>query len=424
MAEKTFEPLSVLAEFAREERTGCWIVDTENAVRWKIYLKAGRLAGAANSLQGGGQIAHHLACSGNQAALSAWKSLQLLTPTGERGVWLDGGAVATAIGDLKTRGCLDDNDAVELARALSRDALESLVWLQTGSGAWLDGASAPAHLIAGDAVPLAPLLEQCAQRLRGWQALQPAIASPHQRLYLFDRSLGEIGAGADARQQFLARLAKLMRGYSIRQLAMFLKQDELRLAQFLHGYIKQGAVVLREPLAPLDRLPAPPIAPVSPAARAYPARQPLRFRVACIDDSPTVLDEIQRCLNVKNVELIKIDDPIRAASIVFRTKPHLVLMDITMPEINGYKLCGLLRNSESMAGVPIVMVSGNSGLIDKARAKLVGATGYLTKPFTPGELQSVVGKYLHAFVAQQQSRPSAAAGALARAAGTAQPSAL
>ena len=93
------------------------------------------------------------------------------------------------------------------------------------------------------------------------------------------------------------------------------------------------------------------------------------FKIACVDDSPTILDEMHRFLNHEEYEVTKIDDPVKAAAVLFKLKPDLVLMDITMPEINGYKLCSLLRNSVALRETPIVMVTGRSGLVDKARAR-------------------------------------------------------
>ncbi len=61
-----------------------------------------------------------------------------------------------------------------------------------------------------------------------------------------------------------------------------------------------------------------------------------------------------------------------------------------MPKINGYKLCSLLRKSSSLKETPIVMVTGRTGFIDKTRAKMAGATDYLTKPFTKIDLLSAV----------------------------------
>ena len=119
-----------------------------------------------------------------------------------------------------------------------------------------------------------------------------------------------------------------------------------------------------------------------------------KFKVACIDDSPTILDEMQRFLADDIYEITRIEDPLKAAPILLRLKPDLILMDISMPNINGYKLCSFFRASASLKKVPIIMVSGRTGFIDKTRAKMVGSTDYLTKPFSQTELLSVVNKYL------------------------------
>lgn len=118
-------------------------------------------------------------------------------------------------------------------------------------------------------------------------------------------------------------------------------------------------------------------------------------KIVCIDDSPTILKEIKRFLNQDEFEVTAIEDPVQAVPIIFRLKPDLILLDITMPKINGYKLCGLLRNSQNCNETPIIMVTGNTGFIDKARAKISGATDYFTKPFTQEGLMQIVEKYLN-----------------------------
>lgn len=68
---------------------------------------------------------------------------------------------------------------------------------------------------------------------------------------------------------------------------------------------------------------------------------------------------------------------------------------ITMPRINGYKLCRLLRSSNIFNETLIIMVTGNTGMIDKAsRAKLAGATDYFTKSFTKEGLMEIIEKHL------------------------------
>ncbi|MGD1895387.1 MAG: response regulator [Phormidesmis sp.] len=118
------------------------------------------------------------------------------------------------------------------------------------------------------------------------------------------------------------------------------------------------------------------------------------YTVACIDDSPTVLNAIQMFLEDQSLSVVAINDPVKALMQIVRSKPDLILLDITMPNLDGYELCALLRRHPRYKRTPIVMVTGNTGLIDRARAKLVRASGYLTKPFTQSELLKMVFTHL------------------------------
>ena len=120
------------------------------------------------------------------------------------------------------------------------------------------------------------------------------------------------------------------------------------------------------------------------------------YTVACIDDSPTVLNAIQKFLEDQSLSVVAINDPVKALMQIVRSKPDLILLDITMPNLDGYELCALLRRHPRYKKTPIVMVTGNTGLIDRARAKLVRASGYLTKPFTQSDLLKMVFKHLPA----------------------------
>ncbi|PZO47449.1 MAG: two-component system response regulator [Phormidesmis priestleyi] len=118
------------------------------------------------------------------------------------------------------------------------------------------------------------------------------------------------------------------------------------------------------------------------------------YTVACIDDSPTVLNAIQKFLADQSLSVVAINDPVKALMQIVRSKPDLILLNITMPNLDGYELCSLLRRHSRYKRTPIVMVTGNTGLIDRARAKLVRASGYLTKPFTQSDLLKMVFKHL------------------------------
>lgn len=114
--------------------------------------------------------------------------------------------------------------------------------------------------------------------------------------------------------------------------------------------------------------------------------------VACIDDSQTVQKNVKLTLETAGYEVLSITDPSHALSALARKKPALILMDITMP-VSGYELSRLLRQSESLAEVPIIMLTGRDGVVDRVRARMVGASEYITKPFNPDQLIQKVQQY-------------------------------
>lgn len=118
------------------------------------------------------------------------------------------------------------------------------------------------------------------------------------------------------------------------------------------------------------------------------------YTIACIDDSQTVLNSINLFLEGNPFTVVTINDPVKALMQILRSKPDLILLDVEMPNLDGYELCSLLRKHSAFKNIPIIMVTGRTGLIDKARAKLVRASGYLTKPFTQSDLLKVVFKHI------------------------------
>lgn len=108
--------------------------------------------------------------------------------------------------------------------------------------------------------------------------------------------------------------------------------------------------------------------------------------VACIDDSKAVQKQVKMTLEAGGYQVLSILDPTLALKQLSQHQPVVIFMDINMPNLNGYDLCSLLRKSERFKDIPIVMLTGRDGMIDRVRAKLVGATDYLTKPCDPNKL--------------------------------------
>jgi len=103
---------------------------------------------------------------------------------------------------------------------------------------------------------------------------------------------------------------------------------------------------------------------------------------------------VEYILHSNGYQVTSISNPVRALSLVFQLKPNLIFCDITMPELDGYELCAMLRKSATFAQIPIIMLTGKDGFIDRIKARMVGATEYLTKPFREKELLTIVERYL------------------------------
>ncbi|WP_317134442.1 response regulator [Leptolyngbya sp. 7M] len=103
---------------------------------------------------------------------------------------------------------------------------------------------------------------------------------------------------------------------------------------------------------------------------------------------------MEQILNQHGYEAASISNPLKALSLVFQLKPDLILCDIAMPELDGYEICAMLRTSTAFRETPIIMLTGKDGFIDRVKARMVGATDYLTKPFGEGELLMLLEKYV------------------------------
>jgi chemotaxis family two-component system response regulator PixG len=93
-------------------------------------------------------------------------------------------------------------------------------------------------------------------------------------------------------------------------------------------------------------------------------------------------------------QFVGVNDALRAFSILLTRKPDLVFLDLVMPNTNGYEICSKLRKLPSFQNTPIVILTGNDGIVDRVRAKLVGASDFLSKPVDAETVLGVIRKHL------------------------------
>lgn len=149
---------------------------------------------------------------------------------------------------------------------------------------------------------------------------------------------------------------------------------------------------LKKALAALQPTPAPPpVAP--PRTAAAPATSLQRKTVLVVDDSATIRKILSLTLEGAGYAVVAEPDGERAVECLTQLVPDLILLDITMPNLDGYEVCKRIRRDQRTAQVPVVMLSGKDGFFDKVKGRMVGATEYLTKPFQAPAVLAVIARH-------------------------------
>ncbi len=113
------------------------------------------------------------------------------------------------------------------------------------------------------------------------------------------------------------------------------------------------------------------------------AEQVARTRALVVEDDPNIVDLIRSNLAVRGFDTVVSADGSRALQLLDTEQPDIVLLDLMLPEADGFELCRLMRER---SGVAIIVVSARGGERDKVTALNMGADDYMTKPFSIEEL--------------------------------------
>lgn len=152
---------------------------------------------------------------------------------------------------------------------------------------------------------------------------------------------------------------------------------------------------LSERLAP-PAAPQPPAPAYEPTPTYQPAPEPeaeAQRVILLVDDSPTIRKLVAVTLERQGYRVIVAAGGMEALAKLNETVPDFILLDISMPHMDGYQLCKLIKTNAMTRQVPVVMLSGKDGFFDKVRGRMAGANDYLTKPFDPTTLVQVIEKH-------------------------------
>ena len=117
-------------------------------------------------------------------------------------------------------------------------------------------------------------------------------------------------------------------------------------------------------------------------------------KILVVDDEPHMLMLIKLSLKKLQHEIITATDGVQAVTLAVQEKPHLIIMDVTMPELDGLGALKQLKASPETAGIPVLMLTTRGQNITREAAQNTGAVLYLTKPFRPSALAAEVQRIL------------------------------
>jgi chemotaxis family two-component system response regulator PixG len=186
--------------------------------------------------------------------------------------------------------------------------------------------------------------------------------------------------------QVYQNLNQLLDGQqTLRDLSVRMKRDVLTVTRSLIPYMQLGLVQLTEVADIPSPIPAQSGINNPLGGENTPHKQSL---IACVDDSIMTCQTMEKIVTGAGYQFIGVTDSLRAIAMLLSRKPDVIFLDLVMPNTSGYEICSQLRKLSVFRDTPIIILTGNDGIIDRVRAKMVGSTDFISKPV---EAETVIG---------------------------------
>ena len=126
-----------------------------------------------------------------------------------------------------------------------------------------------------------------------------------------------------------------------------------------------------------------------------------KYTVLIIDDKKENLKYLNEILKEEDYNVKASTDAIFAINSSKINPPHLILLDIKMPDLNGFEVCNLLKKEEKLKDIPIIFISALNDIESKLKALNIGGVDYITKPFEKEEVKARIKTQLKIFESKQ-----------------------
>lgn len=124
------------------------------------------------------------------------------------------------------------------------------------------------------------------------------------------------------------------------------------------------------------------------------ADEPKKSKILIVDDEPIIVKVVQSRLTAAGYDVIAAFDGQEGLDKARAENPDLIILDIMLPKMDGYRVCSILKLDDRYKKIPIVMFSARVQTEDKEKGLAAGADAYLTKPFDPKALMETIQKLL------------------------------
>ena len=170
---------------------------------------------------------------------------------------------------------------------------------------------------------------------------------------------------------------------SLRDLAVGMNKELLLLTKSIYPYVNKGLLelVLIPDLNSTDN------------SNTSSASSNGKHLIACIDDSPQICQIMNQIIIKAGYQFVGIQQPIQAVPKLIGVNPKMIFLDIGMPILNGYEVCTQIRRVSKLQEVPIIMLTGNDGVFDRVKAKVCGASDFLSKPIEVEKILQTIEKF-------------------------------
>lgn len=412
-----------LALFQEQQFTGRIDVQVPGSSTWSIYTVLGRFAWATGGLHSARRwqrhlLRNHLLKSAKTIQMRATdnfecRDYQLLTLLAKRRIATTETVIAVIRGivhevlfdilqaiQLSSLGSMVRETGVATEMALPFELRPSLGVRPSTSDTGI--------LPRSWTVEMSTTLQMVEQTWHTWNHAGLALYSPN----FFPILEAPERLQANTSPKLYRSLRELVNGKrSLNDLAVLLSKDVLSVTRSLLPYVRQGWIRLAETKSTIPTAvpaQAPPLVPYqspestphrAPHRNASQNRQtqkgkPSRGVVVCIDDSPQVGAELLDILQANGYEGFWVSDAVQAIPQILKYQPDLVFLDLMMPIANGYEICSQIRRVSQFQNLPVVILTNNDGVVDRVRAKVVGATNFLRKPIEKGKILAATTKYI------------------------------